>query len=88
VTDARAERAILSHAEAYRLVAECQEQRARADAAEARLAALEAAGDALAEGVRVVGLRACRDACDHSLCVMARSVTAWRALRVIGEPQP
>jgi rubrerythrin len=42
VTDERAERAVLSHAEAYRLVAEAQEQRARADAAEAREASLRA----------------------------------------------
>jgi hypothetical protein len=42
VRDERAERAILSHAEAYRLVVECQEQRARADAAEARVASLRA----------------------------------------------
>lgn len=43
MTDDRAERAILSHAEAYRLVEEAREQRARADRLVVALAELRAA---------------------------------------------
>jgi hypothetical protein len=46
-TDDRAERAVLSHAEAYRLVIEAHDQRARAEAAEAALDHLKARATAL-----------------------------------------
>ena len=43
VEDARAERAILDRAEAYRLVTECQDMRRLAEQAEAEVARLRAA---------------------------------------------
>jgi hypothetical protein len=87
-TDERAERAILSHAEAYRLVAEAQEQRARAEAAEARMAALEAAGNDLAAAyerhrtmTHKVELTFCH-ACRESTAAQER----WRRA-INGEPR-
>lgn len=51
-TDARAERAILSHAEAYRLVEEARQMRAERDAALARAERAEGQRDRLVEALR------------------------------------
>jgi hypothetical protein len=93
-TDERAERAVLSHAEAYRLVEEAQEQRARADAAEARVAALEEAGTAMAEAIAAEDERRQRQSMGRPNAVSEQWRSArvaygyWRALSIAGEPQP
>jgi hypothetical protein len=79
MTDERAERAILSHAEAYRLVTECQEQRARADRLAVALAELRAALHRY--GVHERYVCELQEICECGL-------DEARALGVLEEPQP
>lgn len=78
---ARAEAALRSNAEAYRLVEEAIEQRARAERAEARVAALEGAGDYMAEMIEdsLVNLA------EWEYSPKEGALEAWRSLRGAGE---